>query len=540
MREVNGARVLSLLVVGLTTGIAVAVWSDDLYENVLVSDRPYFHDDVKIAAGPDGRCYISWINDLSSTGPEGFDVYLQHLSAVGDVLWPLAGLCVADRALSWYEEYGLAVDRHGHALVAFENRSPARNWITVVKVTPDGTLPWGAGLEVASSSTDSLDLALVAAPTNGGAVVAWCVDMHTIHLQRFDAAGRPQWQPEVVLRDPQDAHFMLSDLRAADNGSVVLAWVRSTDNLCDPRQLWAQKLGPAGNTLWDPQHVVVFDGGALPLAHFPRIVPDARGGAALAWCDIAGGTRQVRAQWLLPIGAPWFAPNGVLVSTTYVQCDNPSVCVNSETADVFVFWEQDLPGTQRQAVYGQRLALERSVRQWGEEGREIIPAGYLSAASVYGVTYADGALVHCLRGAPAVGYHVEACRVDRDGEPVWTPAILTASAVDSSKGSLYVSPGPRYTSLLAWVDSRSTPPGIYAQNVNPDGTLGLRVPGDLNGDGGVTPADFALLAVCVQGPDRPDAMPAVDPFTFALADFDLDGDVDMSDCAAFQTVVAER
>ena len=55
--------------------------------------------------------------------------------------------------------------------------------------------------------------------------------------------------------------------------------------------------------------------------------------------------------------------------------------------------------------------------------------------------------------------------------------------------------------------------------------------GDFNGDGGVNLADFALLALCLDGPDQPPAEtcpPGVD------ADLDCDGDVDVRDYAVFQ------
>jgi hypothetical protein len=56
--------------------------------------------------------------------------------------------------------------------------------------------------------------------------------------------------------------------------------------------------------------------------------------------------------------------------------------------------------------------------------------------------------------------------------------------------------------------------------------------GDLDGDGEVQFADFALLAECLAGPDL-GPPPECDPNVFTRADLDADGDADLRDLALF-------
>lgn len=59
--------------------------------------------------------------------------------------------------------------------------------------------------------------------------------------------------------------------------------------------------------------------------------------------------------------------------------------------------------------------------------------------------------------------------------------------------------------------------------------------GDLNGSGDVDAADLALFAPCMDGPNSGGSLPPCHPCR--LADFDLDGDVDLADSAQLQLVV---
>jgi len=61
----------------------------------------------------------------------------------------------------------------------------------------------------------------------------------------------------------------------------------------------------------------------------------------------------------------------------------------------------------------------------------------------------------------------------------------------------------------------------------------LGVFGDFTGDGRVDFGDFAILPDCMAGPGVLDPLPGCDPGTFTLCDLDGDGDVDLTDFAAF-------
>ena len=69
--------------------------------------------------------------------------------------------------------------------------------------------------------------------------MAWTSDTNTV-LQKLDANGKPQWGKGVVLSEA-GYDYSLADLHAAENGSVIVSWVRNQGFGSDS-QLRANKL----------------------------------------------------------------------------------------------------------------------------------------------------------------------------------------------------------------------------------------------------------------------------------------------------------
>lgn len=66
------------------------------------------------------------------------------------------------------------------------------------------------------------------------------------------------------------------------------------------------------------------------------------------------------------------------------------------------------------------------------------------------------------------------------------------------------------------------------------GAIAVLLPGDVDGDGGVTLLDHSLLSACTSGPGKDSANEACTPEAFAASDADGDGDVDLRDFAVIQ------
>jgi len=454
------------LTVLLATSLALplaAQWSTDPAANLALADRSGEQTQPKVAPTSDGGAYVSWFDNSSG----GYDVTLQRIDLQGNEQWAHDGVLIANRSFSSTQDYGLDVDAAGNALLAFRDDRVGGVQITAAKVDPSGNQVWGAtGVQLTATA------AFVAAPkiagtSDGGCVVAWTQDASTV-LQKLDASGVPQWGVGVTLV-PGAGSYSASDLHGAGSNDVVLSFVHQTGGFGSPRHLLAQKLDGTGALLWGAGHVAVFDGGSLQLGNFPTFVPDGAGGGVFAWYSVS--PLQCRVQRVLGSGTEAFAHDGVAVSTNLLRVrTSPSVDFSPSSGETFVSWiEQDSLQSQH-GVYAQKLDAS-GVPQWGAEGQVLVPVAAGEKTQARTVAHAPGAFVFWVDSSAGFGQaQVVASRLDGAGGFAFAP--FAASSLLASKSRLVAAHSTVPEVILAWVDGRDDSGDVYAQNVQPDGSLG--------------------------------------------------------------------
>jgi hypothetical protein len=471
-------RVASAFVVSVLVWLPVGFgqWSDDPGVNLVVGNRSGPQVQAKIVARPDGGFYVSWFDNSSG----GYDVYLQRLSAAGVEQWPHNGVLVADRSYDWTQEYGLAVDTAGHALLAFGGGAQPGDEITVARVDPNGNLVWGPdGVPVATGS-DALS-PRVAGTSDGNIAVAW-TQGNSLVVQKLGPNGTPLWGSGVTFSPPYGIYFV-ADLQASDAGTVIVSWVHG--GYPNPPHLWAQKLAAAdGALLWGADHVAVFDAGSLQMGNFPPFVSDGAGGAVFAWYINSNPMPyflQCKVQHVLANGTEAFAHQGVDVSTFPTrQRVNPSAAFLPATGEVVVFWAELNEPQTAFGLYGQKLDAT-GVRQWTDSGRQLVPMSANMISDVTTLPFADGAIVAWvdsvvyLSNAPLRG-----TRVDGSGSFVWATPIVDLSNAPVVRGDVVGGLSTQGYAAFAWTHGdETTGSDILAQNLNDDGSLGVVIPVEL-------------------------------------------------------------
>jgi hypothetical protein len=456
---------------------AHAQWSSDASDNLIVSDLAGGSTQPKMVPTPDGGFYVSWFGSTA-----GFDIYLQRLDAQGNELWPHDGILIADRNYGFTYDYGLAVDADGNALVSFnccENNSPTEH-IVVNKVTPDGTLPWGANGITVSTAAETVYNALVTATTDGDAVVAWTADSG-VRAQKLDAAGNSVWTDGgVVLDQPASALKLLGGLQAAEDGDAIASWSNQSGSA---RILYAQKLAAAdGAAVWDGG-VRVFGEGNLQSGYFPPFSSDGAGGGVFWDYDVTGVTTNARVQHLDSGGNALLGANGALATTDVVnEHTDTAASFDPQSGDIYVAWRDnftDNGGHTFDGVSAQRIDAAGN-RSWGDTGKVLVPLtdstdSTFAISQVTALPTAGGFLAGWATGAiPAADQPITISRLDASGNYVWsTPSVNVKTSRYSARtvGAISTNGYAAY----AWQDGDdgagvST---IRAQNLNLDGTLGM-------------------------------------------------------------------
>lgn len=460
---------------GALPSLATAQWSSDPANNLVLADRGNEQVQPKIVPTADGGFYVSWFDN--ATG--GYDVYLQRLDAGGNEQWAHNGVLVADRNLSSTEDYGLDIDADGNALIAFGYQDGGIVQVLAQKVAPDGTLLWGDPGILVSADTADTHAPKISATGDGGIVVGWTSSEGSVAAQKFDADGNGLWGANGITIDPASGIFFFADVHGDADGNAIVSWVPYIGSSHD---LWAQKLAAAdGSNLWGADPVEVFDGsgGALQFGNFPSFIPDGSGGAVFVWYTV-GATGLVHAQHIASDGTPAFAQNGVLASTDSSQNHfEPDGAYDPASGDIYAVWhETDLLQGQI-GVYAQRID-STGARQWGDGGLVLVPLSSVDQTEMTALPVAGGGMIAAWStGDFPSATPLHAARLDTDGNYVWASQIVDFSTEPNDTARLTGAVSTDGYFAYAWTAGAGTFAGdIHAQNVNPDGTLGVPVDND--------------------------------------------------------------
>ena len=528
---------LVVCVVAWSGATAMADWPAG--DGMIVSDGCNEQSIPRVRPTSDGGCYVSWFDNCSG----GYDIFLQRLDASGNEQWAHNGIQIANRAYSWTQYYGLDVDADDNALLAFrDDRFGGLGAIvTVVKVAPDGTMPWGAiGVQV-SAANDIATSPRVAATSDGNVVVSWgCEDsagVASIRFQKLNAAGERQWGDGIVVLTPDGGFFLNADLHAGESGTVIASWVHQGPMFWSPRYLWAQKYSPSGQPLWGDDPLVVYDGGSMQFGYQPPFVPDGSGGALFRWYHTSP-TLQCFVQHVLADGTEQFGHNGVAASTmTWENRVDPCVSFDPVTNETYLFWVEMRIDQADRGLWGQKFD-HNGVRLWTDHGREFVTPGLYDVHSLASIQHGEGAFISWIKSpSPVAQDQVLAARVDGNGDFVWNTPMLDVTTTASDKSRLSVVPGQTDAFLMVWMDDRAGTNDIYAQSVCPDGTMGTcgGKPGDLNCDGAVDFDDIDPFVLALSGEEA--YLATYPDCRWLNADCNDDDAVDFDDIDAFVAVL---
>lgn len=447
---------------------AWAQWSSDPSKNLALADK-VGSDQVqpKVKPLPDHGWYVSWF-----APPVGYSVYLQRLSPAGVEQFRHDGLKVAALTNTSTEDYGLDIDTKGNALLAFlDTREGSNQQVTAAKMSPSGKALWGRlGVQLTKGpSTHSAPK--IAGTSDGDVVVAWTVansnNLNQVVLQKLDAAGHPLWGKGIVFQEAS-YNYGLADLHAAENGSVIVSWVRE-QGFGSNRYIYANKLSSTGKLLWG-KHVIVFNGGSLQFGAFPSFVADGNGGAVFAWYS-SSPALQCFAQHIRADGREAFPHNGSVASTdtTNVRVD-PAASYRQATDEVFLSWTEEDSTQSLNGIYGQKFA-PKGGRLWGQTGLVIVPLGSDSQISSRNVQIGDGVLAFWIDQQVTGNGTIQAVRLQGNGKEKCTqfPVATAQSAKGRPAADIVTATG---LSAIAFEDNRIGNNGIYIQNVNRNCSLG--------------------------------------------------------------------
>lgn len=424
---------------------------------------------LNIEPDNDGGAYIVW---EESRNP-GKDIYGQRLSSIGQPVWTVNGIPIANGPGD--ESYNtMWADGTGGMVIAYIHALGASKDLFVKRFLPNGQMAWTQPLALSPHSAVQEKIKM--APMNNDSFVFTWMDWRSgnpdIHAQRVSLNGDVMWtEPFVVYTDSLATIPAQQEnpriIATSDNG-VIIAWEDMRNDFDSP-DLYVQKLNTIGQKLWNP------DGVALVVADFdqkgPRLSADNNGGAFIVWDDSRNGNApniDIYAQHISSIGSALWLSNGLPICTAPNQ--QSGSLVKTSGNNVFINWEDMRNGSV--GIYYQVLNFS-GLTQLPDNG-SVVFWGLSGDASVDQVLVLernnDIAIIWQDTRFANLGYQIFYQNLNSDGSidyEVNGRPLTTLTGSDQINPAAVVLPDDKIA--VVWEENRTGNPKIFGQLLDSNG-----------------------------------------------------------------------
>ncbi|HVZ93791.1 MAG TPA: hypothetical protein VG797_04710 [Phycisphaerales bacterium] len=498
-------RTSSMIVLGVAlplvaAGSTAAQWASDPMVNTPIAVVNGNQTVPKISARADGGAWMTWFDNRGG----GYAVYIQRLDPFGVPQLGANGMLLSSNPQSSsLVDWDLITDSAGNAVVAFtDTRAGGDLDVYAYRVAPDGSMLWGAnGVTLSANSNFEADPRIVETST-GLFVFTWTRSTLAggstpgLIMQTLNGAGVPQIAGDglAFIGNPEVPAFQ--EMLPLSNGDVLVSYVRDTRTFSSPRHVRAARYTSAGTLVWGP--VLINGSNVVPIAFRPKLASDGADGGVIAWHDgHVGGISNCFVQHVLSDGTTVFPANGAQVATGGNLRFDPAVAFNVSTGETFVtFNERDgAQGTRGQNAQKFNAA---GAPQWGANGVVLSAFDSNAEGPARAWPFGDGA-IFAFTDNPSLNFNRWlAYRVKGDGSFAWPVSPLIVSNPAGVKfRNPFAAVGATGVGMLLWEDQRTDPSSdLYAQNVNPDGSLGLPghpCAGDADGNNSIGIGDIGVI-----------------------------------------------
>jgi len=363
----------------------------------------------------------------------------------------------------------ITTDGETGAIIVWQDISSSSSDIYAQRVDARGKLRWTQdGVAICLEKGDQWFPNLVS-DGEGGAIIAWWDRRNgfantDIYAQRIDSNGRILWGPGGIPVCTALGEQQEFDITTDGKGGAIIVWhdYRAKDDAPD---IYAQRINALGKAVWKHDGVVICrqPGGQ----NYPNIVSDNSGGALIAWHDWRNGDGDVYAQHINDQGQPLWQEHGIPVCKRPGHQWYPAIASDGENGFVLV-WMDERNGKDWD-LYSQRVSADGRI-MWNKDGVPVCIAK--------GDQY-DYSIIGDISGNTFITW-----RDQRSGEwDIYAQKIDPSGSVKFVKDGLAIcnEPKDQYNPniisddadgvIVAWWDERNTNSDIYAQRIGPKGVF---------------------------------------------------------------------
>jgi hypothetical protein len=423
--------------------------------------------------GADGQILYAW----SDTRTGDRDVYVQKLSATGQVVWQAGGLPIV-HFHSRQEDPEIVEVNGGWIIAWIDFRDDTTGDVWAQKIDANGNRLWDTlGVVVNSYPFYVAETSLRAADDgNGGAVIAWIDgrggDAGDIYAQHLLSNGTvdPTWPPDGLAIGVGSGGQTQITSCVDGAGGMILAWQDGRNNQPD---IYMSRIQPDGSRPWGTNGMALCT--ASGEQKTPKVDIDGQGGALVAWVDARNGPFDIYYQHVNANGQLLLESEGRVLCNADRNQNDVRIVYDGNGGAICVWADYRVDGVASD-IYSQKINSDGSVA-WADNGISICSAPF---------SQEEIRLTSDLRGGVVIAWEdsrqtngdrlkadVYAQRVDASGDALWaTDGIVVIDSTGMQTQPL-VRPDGQGGAFIAWSDTRNGSISARVQRVDSLGTMKL-------------------------------------------------------------------
>jgi hypothetical protein len=256
------------------------------------------------------------------------------------------------------------------------------------------------------------------------------------------------------------SYFQMDVVTVSDGaGGAIMAWTDGRNG--SNFDIYSQRVSASGEMLWTTNGAAIC--ATSNDQDNPRIVSDGSGGAIIVWRDLRGGSSDIYAQRISASGLVQWTANGVAICTASYGQEYHAVTTDAAGGAIIVWADQ----RGEFDIYAQRISASGSVL-WPSNGVMVSGAAATQNNPRIASDGSGGAIIAWddERGA---SQDIYAQRVDPYGTMLWDPDGIAICSNSSPQAIPDVTPDSAGGAVVVWLDLRDSKTTYYAQRVTPSG-----------------------------------------------------------------------
>jgi len=457
--------------------ISMGQFTNNSALNVVIQDQAGSEQATPlISSRDDGGAYISWFDQSSGS----YVLRMQRLDAAGNKLWGPQGVVVSNATQSTaLFRYDLKTDNLGNAVVAFQDERTGSLQIVIQKLDSNGIPFWQTNgivlLDADATQGLSPSLGILG---NNRIIIAWnaySANAKWVDFYDLDPiTGAPingGTSPQKIISGITGTNYSRPKILGIGLNQYYLLYVQEVGNFPGATsKIYAKKMESGNVSLWPNQILVSTK--TIAFFYFPNLISDGNTGFTIAFNTsnpTSAALTSVYVQHVDSSGLLW-SPTGIAAtSSTSIQSyvgDYFHHTLNNET---WIAIQETNTGQSASGNTFQRLDAN-GILLLGTNGviidpqvtSIITPVGFAQNGSNGTIIYYDGSFGQQV---------IKATNINAAGTKQWTNSSTFICSNLSNKDDIGITKFINDQIIVAWSDTRIDK-GIYAQNLNMDGSIG--------------------------------------------------------------------